>query len=293
MDFSKQYIIQSITTAANNLRLSSEKIETVAILKERLSKSSNITEEIKLFKKITELSKLGIRLNEIYNAIESTKIDFLKVSDRFKEHSANLVRELSNSLDNITPQHLRETFQKFDNNPIDIDLTKKNAVRTNWEQMEDAINQSISNIPGRSKADELKEEIIMSDLNEDELFNFEKFEEKILTPVKELDRFLDKVVRYDFTEAEAKHFINLMSENGNASKSAGYEILANMHSIFSRGLELVNQKKLAPSVQIIESLRACLIVIVAVVRGKEVDITSYLNRAETFGRGIFSKQKGN
>jgi hypothetical protein len=33
-------------------------------------------------------------------------------------------------------------------------------------------------------------------------------------------------------------------------------------------------------------MRACLIVIVAVVRGKEVDITNYLNRAENFGRQI-------
>jgi hypothetical protein len=33
-------------------------------------------------------------------------------------------------------------------------------------------------------------------------------------------------------------------------------------------------------------MRACLIVIVAVVRGKEVDITNYLNKAEDFEREI-------
>jgi len=33
-------------------------------------------------------------------------------------------------------------------------------------------------------------------------------------------------------------------------------------------------------------MRACLIVIVAVVRGKDVDITNYLNKAEDFERKI-------
>ncbi len=41
-----------------------------------------------------------------------------------------------------------------------------------------------------------------------------------------------------------------------------------------------------PGKEVIESLRACLIVIVAVVRGKEVDISNYLNRAEDFGNKL-------
>ena len=48
-----------------------------------------------------------------------------------------------------------------------------------------------------------------------------------------------------------------------------------------------------PGHDVIEAMRACLIVIVAVVRGKELDITNYLNRAEAFGREIQSlKIKG-
>ena len=125
LDLSKQYIIQCIVAAANNLRLSSEKIEAVAILKERLSQSENLTEELKKFKKITELSKLGIKLGELQAFIEFGKIDFIKLSDRFKEHSIGLVKELSYVLDVATPQIMRNLFQKFEGNSIDVDLTKK------------------------------------------------------------------------------------------------------------------------------------------------------------------------
>lgn len=109
MDLTKQYIIQSLVSAANNLRLSSEKIETVAIIKERLAASENLLDELKNFKKITELSKLGIRLSEILTYIESGKVDFLKLSERFKEQSYGLVKDLSNVLDVLTPQSDRKS----------------------------------------------------------------------------------------------------------------------------------------------------------------------------------------
>jgi hypothetical protein len=41
-----------------------------------------------------------------------------------------------------------------------------------------------------------------------------------------------------------------------------------------------------PGKEVIENLRACLIVIVAVVRGKDVDINNYLNKAEEFGNKL-------
>ena len=68
MDLIKQYIVQSIAAASNNLRLSTEKIEVVALLREAIVKSDNLEEDIKNMKKITELSTLAIRLNDIYRA---------------------------------------------------------------------------------------------------------------------------------------------------------------------------------------------------------------------------------
>jgi hypothetical protein len=59
-----------------------------------------------------------------------------------------------------------------------------------------------------------------------------------------------------------------------------------MHKIVAKAIRLINCGELNPNKDVIESMRACLIVIVAVVRGKEVDITNYLNRAEEFGESI-------
>jgi len=287
LDLAKQYIIQCIVAAANNLRLSSEKIETVAILRERLNNCESLSEEIKNFKKITELSKLGIKLGDLQNFIDNGKIEFVKLSDKFKEHSYGLVKELNGVLDIFTPQATRMSFQKFDISGLNIDLTNQKI------NSFDTIVQSPPEIelPRRSRADELREAIIFEELNKENDFNFENFEEKVLRPVKELDPFLNRVLKYEYTENEINSHIKIMFENAELSKKVGFEILSNMHSIFAKGLELINQKKIAPSSNVVESLRACLIVIVAVVRGKEVDITNYLTRAENFGKTISPKQK--
>lgn len=287
MDIAKQYIVQCINTAANNLRLSSEKIETVAIIRERLNSSENLFEELRNFKKITELSRLGIKLSEFYNFIESGKIDFLKLSDKFKEHSYSIVRELNYVLDILTPQMMRNLLQRLDDIPINVDLTKRNKQDT--EQLTKTVDEHI--FPKRSRADELKEAFIFDELNRDEAFNFESYEERVLRPIKELDAFLNRVQKYDYTENEMNSFIRTISENAELSQKVGFEVLSNMHKIFAMGLDMIHQKKIAPSPNVIESLRSCLIVIVAVVRGKEVDITNYLNRAETFGKTIISNKR--
>jgi hypothetical protein len=49
---------------------------------------------------------------------------------------------------------------------------------------------------------------------------------------------------------------------------------------------LIRSRDLFPGKEIIESMRSCLIVIVAVVKGKDVDITNYLKKAEDFEKDI-------
>lgn len=286
MDFAKQYIIQCIIAAANNLRLSSEKIETIAIIRERLNDSKDLLEEIKNFKKVTELSKLGIKLHEVYNFIDNGKIDFSKLSDKFKEHVFSLVKELNTSLDILTPHSIREIFNRISPNETK-EVVSEIQIKGTSTPLDEAIE-----IPKRSRADEIKEEIIFEDLEKENPFNFENYEEKIIKPVKELDSFLNRVLKFNYTDGEMNSFIKILNENAEISKKISFEVISNMHMILAKGLELINQKKIAPSINVIESLRACLIVIVAIVRNKEVDITNYLTRAENFGKAIFSKQKG-
>ena len=97
---------------------------------------------------------------------------------------------------------------------------------------------------------------------------------------------LKKLAENDINTDQLNSYAKIMRTNGDLSAKIGFDIIANMHMIISQALMLIKTRDLMPGRDIIESMRACLIVIVAVVRGKEVDITNYLNRAEEFGREI-------
>lgn len=290
MDLVKQYIIQCIQTAANNLRLSSEKIEVVALLKEHLSESDSLEEEILQMKKITEFSKFAIKLGEIYNFIAKEKIDFLKLSDQFKLHISALVRELNYLLDVITPTLFHEKMKI-----IEINLLTKTE-ETSEEFVEKAPENEIfeENVPevyededidsgfviiGKEVNPECNDEILESTGPDSDEVDFEK---NVITPIKQLDSILEQIVRSEKPVEELEDFIYIFEKNYELSKKYSSEIVVKMHKIFLQALKLFKQKELLPVVPVIEGMRACLIVIVALVRGKDVDISYYEKMAEEF-----------
>ena len=279
MDFIKQYIIQSISAASNNLRLDTQKIEVVSLIRELIAKADNLEKEIKLMKTSTELSTFAIRLDEIYRYLSQGTIDLLKISDKFKEHSQYLISDLSRLLDAVNPTSFRETVSKirengltndFDNN---INITSRNTDESHIE---------------KSETDILKEKIIMEDEPVEPGTLFQNFEEAILQPIKNVDELLKTLLVSNPDPEELIKCCEILESNGNLAEERGFEIISNMNNIVAKGLLLIRANELTPTKEIVESMRACLIVIVAVVKGKDVDITSYLNRAESFGRQIKS-----
>ncbi len=278
MDFIKHYITQSINIAANNLRLNNQQIEVVALLKQTISKSENLSDDLINMKKITELSMLAIRLNEIYNSLSQNPIDLLKISDQFKEHSRYLIKDLGHMLDITTPAAFKTAIEKlnsaivFPKEEIKIDLSRR-------VPDEDPFI--------KSEAEEIKEKIIFSeDLENEDEDLIQKFEPTILGPIKPLDNILKKISNNEIDYEELIKFAKIMDENAVLSRKIGFEILSGMHRIISKALILIKNRELMPGKEVIENLRACLIVIVAVVRGKDVDINNYLNKAEDFGNKL-------
>jgi len=278
MDLIKQYITQSITIAANNLRLNNQQIEVVALLKQTISKSEYLSDDLINMKKITELSLLAIRLNDIYNSLTQNPIDILKISDQFKEHSRYLIKDLGHMLDITTPAVFKTAIEKlngaivFPKEEIKIDLSKR-------------IPEEDPFI--KSETEEIKETIIFSEdiENEDEEL-IQKFEPTILGPIKPLDNVLKKISNNEIDYEELIKYAQIMDDNAALSRKIGFEILSGMHRIVSKALILIKNRELMPGKEVIENLRACLIVIVAVVRGKDVDINNYLNKAEDFGNKL-------
>ncbi|HOJ07006.1 MAG: hypothetical protein HND40_05480 [Ignavibacteriota bacterium] len=278
MDLIKNYINQSISIAANNLRLNNQQIEVVALLKETISKSDKLSDDLINMKKITELSTLAIRLNDIYNSLTQNPIDFLKMSDQFKEHSRFLIKDLGHMLDVCTPVIFKSAIEKLKG----IDKDTKEEIRV------DLSKRVYDDEPfERSQTDEIKEEIIFEEAEETETEEIiQNFESIILSPIKPLDNLLKKLSDNDVEYEELIKFSKIMDENASLSRKIGFEILSGMHRIVSKALILIKNRDLMPGKEVIESLRACLIVIVAVVRGKDVDINNYLNKAERFGNQL-------
>jgi hypothetical protein len=289
MDFIKQYIAQSISAASSNLRMNNQRIEVISMLKEVILKSDNVKNVINQMKKNTELSKLAIKLGEMHNYLCTGSIDYLKVTDKFKEHSFDLIKDLSRMLDLVNPYSFRQTVDKLiepEKKVVEIIIESGNQPEDNYE--ESGSDQSL-NIQSYDKPKLIAEEIsVLDSFDESKTINqsksFNSFESTILSPIKSLEAILNEMDIKSNIPNEVEEYSKLMNENANLASKNGFEILAQMHEIISQGLIHLKNKSLIPSKEVIESLRACLIVIVAVVKSKEVDISNYLNRAEVFGK---------
>ncbi len=286
MDLIKRYIVQSISAASNNLRLSTEKIEVVALLREAILRSTDLGNDIKGMKKITELSTLAIRLNEIYNYLTMGQVDFLKLSEKFKEHSQYLIKDLNHMLDTSTPSVFKEAINKLYKTEYEAKQTNSN--NNNGESIKVDLSKRKPDEYTFTKPENeiLKEKIILEDEKDSEEIFLQNYEAEILKQIKPIDAMLKQLSMNEFNPEELLTFANIMNSNGELSAKIGFKIIANMHKIISKSLLLIRTRALMPGRDIIESIRACLIVIVAVVKGKEVDITSYLNRAEELGKKI-------
>jgi len=277
MDLVKIYIVQSISAASNNLRLNSQQVEVVAMLRQMILKSEDLSDDLYKMKRATEFSKIGIRLNEIYSFLTTGKIDFFKISEKFKEHSQFLIRELNQLLESLSPEEFKTALRKMngedENIPaINIDLSKHDK---------NIMNQVLE----ESKT--LKENIIMEEA-ESENESFYSYEKKILSMIKPLEKMLSDLQKNDIDYDELIKFNILLNQNARLSYGKSFEVVGNMHSILSRALDNIISHKLSPEKNVVDSIRACMIVIVAVVKGKEVDITGYLNKAEEFGRKLIN-----
>lgn len=275
MELVKVYLIQSITTAANNLRLNAQQIEVVGLLRETIINAEDIGAELLLMKKTTELSKLAIRLSEIHTFLTQGKVDFIKISEQFREHSRYLIRDLNQFLENVTPNIFKNAFSKMNNtqeSALDIELVD----RSNLSQELFDKGLSITD----EKSSEVQPKITYTTLD---------FEKKILSPIKSLDDILKKIPSGNVSEQELKHTSELMTEHAELSSQQGFKVLSQMHTLIALSFDAISKDNLIVDKTIVESLRACLIVIVAVVKRKDVDITGYLNRAEEFGNKYFQQ----
>jgi hypothetical protein len=315
MDLIKQYIVQCISASANNLRLNAPQIEVVALLRETIMNSPDIGDDINRMKKVTEFSTLAIRLNEIYTFLTLGTVDMLRLSDRFKEHSQYLIKDLNNMLVSINPAAFKtavaklypmtheaavEEIEEAEEKTIDVNLSKRTPDEYEFEQSEEETEKAVESEEekyfrierereeeaAKKREEEAKERSILEEESRENELSFERFEREVLRPIKPLDAILKEVNEWDELPEELYEYIDVMRANAFLSSKIGFAMLKNMHNMVADSLELIHSGKLNPEKNVVEALRACLIVIVAVVRGKEIDISNYLKRTNEFGKTI-------
>lgn len=287
MDFIKQYIVQSITTASGNLRLNNQRIEVLAMLKEVILKSKDVQHDLNQMKKITELAKIAIKLSEMHHYLSEGSVDFLKVTDKFKEHSFNLIKEMTYMLDMVNPYAFRQTLDRLiEPGKKVVEIIIEPESKSDNELGNELLSKNLDSLSNSIFAVEETKEIALleEEKDKDDLDTFNSFESTILKPIKSIDSLLNEINIDSEIPAEVEEYSKIMNVNADLSSQNGFEILSQMHTIISEGLIHLKNKSLVPSKEVVESIRACLIVIVAVVKSKDIDIKNYLNRAEVFGK---------
>lgn len=274
-EFNKEYLIQVITVSSNNLRLNSDKMESVALLKEFLRNSNDIENSICDLKKITEVSKLGIKLYEIMTFLKNNKVDLLTISETFKSHCHIILPLLSNSLDNISSQNFRDTLKKYSEQETKNDDSITIGL----------INEEHNEIV-KQETDLIKEEIIFEDLAKDSEIDFDEYQRRVLKPIQSFDNLLQRMMKNNYTDDELLSYSEIMEEHKKLSEIMSLSLLSEMHATLSVTLKMLANGSLKPNEYLVENMRACLIVIVATLKNKNVDITNYLNIAEKFSEKI-------
>lgn len=266
----KEYLLQCLNQASNHLKLTSDKIDMIGVLREELRKTTALDCYLKEMKKVTELAKLAMKFHEIVNFISNNKIEYATISEKFRQHSHNLVKELSVTLDVKNSSVFRGYISRVN------DAYSKNCIETKNDSQDTFTSLS----------EQQKENFLLHEETEAEPLTFHKFEEMVIKPISALDNTLKNILQSDIKTDELHYFANLMKKNWVVSKNFDSQIISNMHEIVGKTLYLIGDRLLEPNKEIVDALRACLIVIVALIKNKDIDISLYLRKAEELGNSI-------
>lgn len=288
MDFVKNYMISALTEASKKLRLNPEKVEVLHRLEEWVGKRESLGEDIAILKRITETSRLAIRLQDINNYLNFEKIDYKKFSEKFLEHCNYLVSDLDFLLHNVNQATIRKILER-------VETIKEYKADYPNVHLKIELDQAPGNPgtgyqppPGRRslKLDNLIEQelpLVYTDtakLNKRALIEQER--DFLYGPIKDLEELIQRMKKEDFRSSEVFKFSDLFTERVNFCRKKGLEDLTICYENIANGLRLIYNKEMQVTRDVIELFRAAMIVIVTEIRGLQHDITEYRLRNQLF-----------
>lgn len=297
VDIIKLYIVQCITNSANNLRLNSERIQMLTSLRAFFMEPVPLELSIAEMKKVTELSTFAIRIGEMFKFLISGKVDFLRMSEVFRKHSTELVTVLNVLLQRTSSAQLAQLLERVRKNvsenaefhtassPIAGSFAKASSAEISSEIFRGASKDKQQD-DFAAGSDVI--EAISSRFNGDaENREFpEDLRQQILSAIKNVDEFFNRLEGGVAELNEYNETIEIMEKNAEICLNEGFELVGKMHANIAQAIYLIGNNQLNADHSVMESLRACLIVIVVTVKNKNVDITGYLFKAGKFGEEI-------
>ncbi len=287
-EITKTYLEQCFNNAVNELHLKAGQVEIISKLRELLFDSESVLKEIERMKKNTELSTFAIRLNEAYNFIESNEIDFSSVSHHFAEHSEKLAQSLKKLIDEFDWQN----FQRIVARLHELELVNSESKTENGEPVEFMLDYQ----PTENDNDEtleMKSNFILDDELLQRDISFDEYKEKVLDSIKNMDALLNDLQNGNYSDEQIMKCLRTVEINKTLSEKHNFDIITRMHQTFEDSLRLIQKNIIKINKQLVYAMRSCLIVIVAIIKDKKVDITEFLKRAEFLGKEIEKLKKGN
>ncbi len=288
MDFVKNYMISALSEASKKLRLNPEKVEVLHRVEEWIGKRENLGEDIAILKRITETSRLAIRLQDINNYLNFEKIDYKKFSEKFLEHCNFLVTDLEFLLLNVNQSTIRKILERvetikdykaeYPNLHIKIELDQTNE-----------IGPSAYTHAGKRrsmKIDPVVEPELPLVHTEPARIGkralIEKEKDFLYGPIKDLEELIRRMGKEDFRSSEVFKFSDIFSERVKFCKKNGLDELLPAYENITMALRYIYNKEMHVSRDVIELFRAAMIVIVSEVRGLQHDIAEYKLRNQIF-----------
>lgn len=255
-NYKKQYIIQQLHHAASFLRLTKEQETVLYFLCNYLDTSQDILSDLKQMVKITEISALALKLKHSFEYISSSKIQFVNISENFKKQTKEILHDLLNFLNNV-------------------DIKKLQMILQPGLEIEESTYQTTSDVDDNQG--EL-ENINVDQTKENP--SYKKFEKKIIENIKYYDNLLTQLYQNSFDLNELADAVRNSQKLEEEIKQFGFEVIHEVHCIFSKTLELLFKGTIPMTNEIIESMRSCLIVIASIVKSKDIDLSFYLSRID-------------
>ncbi len=299
MDFVKNYMISALTEASKKLRLNAEKVEILHWLEEWVGKRESLGEDIAILKRITETSRLAIRLQDINNYLNFEKIDYKKFSEKFLEHCNYLVSDLDFLLHNVNQATIRKILERVET----IKEYKADYPNIHLKiELDQASEKSESVYQSPEKRRSLKLDNLIEqelplvyneapEINKRSLIEHER--DFLYGPIKDLEELIQRMKKEDFRSSEVFKFSDLFTERANFCRKKGLEDLTICYENIANGLRQIYNKEMPVTRDVIELFRAAMIVVVTEIRGLQHDITEYRLRNQLFTQTLKVYKKEN